>query len=88
MEELEIIWYCLAINSLTFCVYGSDKYKAKHNTYRFPEFILLFLAFIGGSFGAYLAMRVFRHKTKHKKFKYGIPLIMVFQIVFAIALSL
>lgn len=73
-------YYLLAINAVTFIVYGIDKYKAKKAMWRISETTLLLLAVLGGSIGAWMAMRVWHHKTMHKKFKYGIPAILLIQI--------
>lgn len=79
---MELFLYCIAgLNVLTFSVYGIDKWKAKHGKWRVSEATLLLLAIIGGSIGAWLGMKVWRHKTLHKKFKYGIPLILIAQIM-------
>ena len=56
------------------------KVKAKQGSWRISEATLLILALIGGSIGALLGMKVWRHKTMHKKFKYGLPLILLVQI--------
>lgn len=77
-----IIYYLVAINIVVFFVYGIDKLKAKRNRWRIPESTLLLLAVIGGSVGALLGMKVWHHKTMHKKFIYGIPLIIAVQILF------
>jgi uncharacterized membrane protein YsdA (DUF1294 family) len=74
----------LAANLLTFVTYGIDKYKARHKKWRIPEAMLLLLAALGGSIGALLAMRLFRHKTLHRKFRYGIPAILLVQIAAAV----
>ena len=79
-----VIFYLLAINLLTFVTYGVDKWKARHNRWRIPEATLLLLAALGGSIGALLAMRVFRHKTLHRKFRYGVPAILLVQITAAV----
>lgn len=71
-----ILYYLLAVNLLTFFLYGLDKHKARHDRWRIPEATLLFLAFLGGSPAALLAMYLFRHKTRHNKFRYGVPLIL------------
>jgi len=75
-----LFYYLLVINIVTFLVYGIDKFKAKKGKWRIPEATLLLLAVIGGSVGAWLGMKVWHHKTLHKKFKYGIPFIMIAQV--------
>jgi uncharacterized membrane protein YsdA (DUF1294 family) len=76
-----LVCYLLAINAVTFIVYGIDKYKAKKAKWRIPEATLLLLAVLGGSVGAWGGMKAWHHKTMHKKFKYGIPAILLIQIV-------
>ena len=76
----EIICYLLAVNIVTFILYGIDKYKAKKGKWRISEATLLTMAAIGGSIGAWAGMRLWHHKTMHKKFKYGIPVIIIMQI--------
>ena len=73
--------YLVAINVVTFFVYGIDKWKARHKRWRVSEAALLMLAVLGGSVGAWLGMRVWHHKTQHKKFKYGVPLILLAQVI-------
>ena len=75
-----IVIYLIAINVVTFFLYGIDKWKAKRSKWRIPEATLLGLAVIGGSIGAWIGMKVWHHKTMHKKFKYGLPLILLAQI--------
>ena len=75
-----LTYYLLGINAVTFIVYGIDKYKAKKAKWRIPEATLLLLAVLGGSIGAWMGMKVWHHKTMHKKFKYGIPAILLIQI--------
>ena len=81
LTEQLILIYLAVINVVTFIMYGIDKWKAKRSKWRIREAALLGLAVLGGSIGAWLGMKVWHHKTKHKKFKYGIPLIFVAQIV-------
>jgi uncharacterized membrane protein YsdA (DUF1294 family) len=76
-----LLYYLIVINIVTFLVYGIDKWKAKQGSWRISEATLLILAVIGGSIGALLGMKVWRHKTQHKKFKYGLPLILIIQII-------
>lgn len=72
--------YILGINVIAFLVYGIDKLKAKRGKWRIPESTLLQLAAIGGSIGAWLGMKVWHHKTMHKKFQYGVPLLLILQL--------
>ena len=80
------LYYLLAVNSLTFLLYGIDKYKAKKGRWRISEATLLTMAAIGGSIGAWAGMRLWHHKTMHKKFKYGIPVIIIMQIALVVYL--
>lgn len=73
--------YLLVINVVTFFTYGIDKWKAKKSKWRIRETALLLLAVLGGSIGAWLGMKVWHHKTMHKKFKYGIPAIIFIQLL-------
>ena len=83
MDDLHrISMICLVIvNVAAFAVYGWDKLCAKQGWWRVPEKILLLFAVVGGSIGAIAAVAVFRHKTRHLKFRYGLPLIIILQIV-------
>ena len=74
-----LLYYLIVITIVTFLVYGIDKWKAKQGSWRISEATLLILAIIGGSIGALLGMKVWHHKTMHKKFKYGLPLILLVQ---------
>lgn len=82
--HLLTLYYLTAINLITFIVYGADKYKAKKGKWRIPEATLLLMAVIGGSIGAWIGMKVWHHKTMHKKFKYGIPIILILQCILII----
>ena len=73
--------YLIVINIVAFFVYGIDKWKAKNSKWRISEATLLILAIIGGSIGALLGMRIWHHKTMHKKFRYGIPAIIIIQLI-------
>ena len=80
------MYYLFAINIVSFFLYGIDKYKAKKNQWRISEATLLTMAAIGGSIGAWVGMRIWHHKTMHKKFKYGIPIIIIMQVALAVYL--
>lgn len=82
-----ILIYLLAINVFAFFLYGIDKWKAKRSKWRIPEMTLMSIAVIGGSVGAWIGMKVWHHKTMHKKFKYGIPLILFAQIAIVLFIS-
>ena len=88
-----VLIYLAVINVVTFFVYGIDKWrstsgrllptgrkKAKKSKWRIRETALLGLAVLGGSIGAWLGMKVWHHKTLHKKFKYGVPAIIIVQL--------
>ena len=79
-----LLWYLAAVNLVTFTVYGVDKAKAGRGAWRVPEKTLFLLPLLGGSVGALLGMLVFRHKTKHWYFVWGIPLILLAQIALAV----
>lgn len=79
------VWL-VVINLLTFLVFGWDKWKAKYkekhqSARRVPEKTLFLLSAAGGSAGALLGMRVWHHKTLHRSFRIGIPLILLLQIL-------
>ena len=85
-------WLVL-INLITFFVFGLDKWKArrkekKESVRRVPEKNLLLLAAAGGSIGALLGMKVFHHKTLHRAFKIGVPLILALQLLIPFGLWL
>ena len=79
-----LLIYLVMINVITFFVYGIDKWKSQHDRWRVPESALLGLAAIGGSVGAWLGMKAWRHKTQHKKFKYGVPVVLLIQIALVV----
>ncbi len=78
-----VLYYLLVVNLLTFVTYGIDKHKARRNRWRVREASLLLLAALGGSIGALLAMHLFLHKTQHRKFRYGVPAILIIQLAIA-----
>ena len=77
------VWL-IAINLVTFAVYGADKRRARRGAWRVPEKTLFLLPLLGGSVGALLGMRVFRHKTKHWYFGWGVPAILLAQMALAV----
>ena len=83
MNELVIrllLVYLALSNLLSLSLFGIDKWKAKHTKWRISEKTLLLVAAIGGSIGACGGMKRWHHKTQHKKFKYGVPLIFIIQL--------
>lgn len=80
----DLVGCCLTVvNAVAFIVYGIDKYRARNGKWRIPEATLLMLAVVGGSVGAWLGMKVWHHKTRHRKFRDGVPAILLLQIVVA-----
>ena len=75
-----ILIYLAAVNGIAFLLCGIDKWKARRERWRIPEKTLFLSAIAGGSVGFLLGMQLFRHKTKHKSFTIGIPLILAMQI--------
>lgn len=73
--------YLLAVNIMAFSMFGADKYKAERNLWRISEWQLLLSALAGGSLGAFLGMKLFRHKTRKPKFYIGVPVIVILQFL-------
>ena len=80
MDNNNIFLYLLVINLIGFLSMGIDKFKAKNKLWRTKEKTLFVIAAIGGSIGSIIGMYVFRHKTKHNTFVYGMPIILGIQI--------
>ena len=76
-----IVFYLIIVNALSFLLMLVDKYEAQNKLCRIPEAVLMTVAGIGGSFGCYLGMKVCRHKTRHKKFSIGVPIMMAIHIL-------
>ena len=84
MKEFE---YLLILNVLTFILYGIDKRRARNGEWRIPEAVLLGLAVIGGSIGALVGMETWHHKTRHLKFRIGVPIIFFLHLAMLIFLA-
>lgn len=81
-----LIGYPIVINVIGFLLMGIDKFRAKRRGFRIPEATLFIIAIIGGSIGSLLGMHIFRHKTRHRSFTIGMPVILVIQIIFVLIL--
>lgn len=75
-----LILYLFIMNAAAFLFMLADKQKARRKQWRIPETTLLGVAAVGGSLGAMLAMYIFRHKTRHPKFSFGLPLLLLLQV--------
>ena len=73
--------YLIVINILGFLVMGLDKHKAKMAERRIPENTLFMFTILGGGVGTIAGMYVFHHKTKKMKFKVGMPLVLILEIL-------
>lgn len=75
-----LLFYGLAINTLCYVLFALDKGYSQRGEQRIPERTLFTAAILGGALGGVLAMHQFQHKTRHKRFKYGLPLILALQV--------
>ena len=78
--------FVIIMNIIGFASMGIDKKRAQRSAFRIPEATLFAIALIGGSLGSILGMRIFHHKSKHWYFKFGMPLILILQILAALLL--
>lgn len=76
-----VLIYFAAISLITFIITALDKIFAKRNMRRVPEATLLSFALFGGALSEYITMKLIRHKTLHKKFMVGLPVIIILQAV-------
>ncbi len=81
-----IITYVIFVNLLGFALMGIDKRKAVKHLWRIPEAVLFIVAVIGGSIGCIFGMQIFRHKTRYWNFVYGMPAILILQVVLILLL--
>lgn len=77
------IIYLITINLAAFIAMFIDKQRAIRKQWRIPEKVLFLIIIMGGSLGGNLGMNMLRHKTKHPKFKYGFPIVLIIQIIIA-----
>lgn len=80
------ICYLLIVNIIAFFLMGIDKRKAQTGAWRIPEKTLFLSAILGGGVGAIAGMQLFRHKTRHRSFVIGMPLILLAWVVLLAAL--
>ena len=78
--KIFLVFYII-MNLVTFILYGADKAKAMKGKWRIPEKTLLLFAACFGGLGAFLGMKVFRHKTKHTSFRILVPVCMIIQFI-------
>ena len=78
--------YLIIVNLVGFLMMGIDKRKAIKGAFRIPEATLFIVALIGGSIGSIAGMYTFRHKTRHFSFVYGMPAILILQVILVILL--
>lgn len=76
--------YLCAISFISFLLFGTDKKRAIDGKWRIPEAVLLSSAALGGSIGAFVGMYAFHHKLRKSKFSFGIPVILILQIIILI----
>lgn len=80
MIKIIIIFYIVIINSAGFMIMEKDKGLARVHKRRVSEKTLWVIAFFGGALGMTAGMNVFRHKTKHLQFKWGLPILMIIDL--------
>lgn len=73
--------YLILVNAFAALLMLADKVRAKKKLWRVPEAVLFITALLGGSLGIWAGMYLCRHKTRHRKFVLGIPLILIVQVV-------
>ncbi|MCQ2550082.1 MAG: DUF1294 domain-containing protein [Lachnospiraceae bacterium] len=81
-----LLIYLLVLNLFELTLMGIDKQKAKRNVFRISEANLFLVAILGGSIGGILGMHLFHHKTRKWYFVYGMPAILVVQILLVLFL--
>lgn len=76
-----LLYLCMGTSTLNFILMGVDKRKAKKGARRIPERTFFLIALLGGALGAILGIYTFRHKTLHRKFTWGMPAILLLQLL-------
>ena len=83
-----IILWLMIINAVGFAAMGVDKRRARRRRSRIPERTLFLLATVGGTLGILIGVKVFRHKTQHNSFRYGMPGLLLGQMAAIMYVSL
>lgn len=83
-----IILYFIIINIIGLLAMGIDKWKAKNNRWRITENTLFLITIFGGGIGTVAGMYLFRHKTQKPKFTFGLPAILILEIILIVYLSI
>lgn len=78
--QMAVLWVG-ALSLLNFCLMGADKRRAKTGAWRVRERTFFLIALFGGAPGGVLGMYVFHHKTRHWYFKFGLPFLLLLQIL-------
>lgn len=78
---IAVTGYLFCINIAAFIMMGIDKNRAINHKWRIKEKTLFLCAAAGGSIGSIFGMKYFKHKTKHKRFSYGIPILLFLQLI-------
>ena len=81
-------WYLIGANVMALSLCGWDKSLARRRKRRISERTLLLTAALGGAAGMLLGMRLFRHKTRHKKFTVLVPVFLCLQALAVVLLIL
>lgn len=76
-----LIGYIIIINIISFFIMLYDKKQAIYHNFRISEKTIFIISLLLGGIGTYVGMYVFRHKTKHLKFKIGIPIVIILNII-------
>lgn len=82
-----IAGYFAVMNLIGFAMMGIDKRKAVKKLWRIPEYTFFVVAIIGGSIGTIIGMRLFHHKTRHRYFTYGLPMILLLQVALIVFIA-
>ena len=77
-----LVWLAV-INLIAFALMGLDKWKARRDAWRIPEKTLFLAALLGGALGGTVGMHLFHHKTRHRYFRFGFPVLLILQLLLA-----